>query len=179
MSLEKSLSQQFSSILQCVDARNNYTGLDLLQSDMMQTEKSNTPSDIHIGKYNEIRSLYPQHIPILTDGSKLSNYTATAVVFKSHIIIKRLPNLVSIYTAELYAIHLALNELSKQQHEHYRLFSDSLSSLNSISNKKLDHPITLQILLKYHNLFTHSYNCLLYTSPSPRDGLLSRMPSSA
>src|SRR5680860_1168254 len=25
----------------------------------------------------------------------------------------------------------------------------------------------------------HLYNCLLYTSPSPRDGLLSRMPSSA
>ena len=24
-----------------------------------------------------------------------------------------------------------------------------------------------------------AYNCLLYTSPSPRDGLLSRMPSSA
>ena len=24
-----------------------------------------------------------------------------------------------------------------------------------------------------------SYHCLLYTSPSPRDGLLSRMPSSA
>ena len=26
---------------------------------------------------------------------------------------------------------------------------------------------------------TLSYICLLYTSPSPRDGLLSRMPSSA
>ena len=25
----------------------------------------------------------------------------------------------------------------------------------------------------------HIYICLLYTSPSPRDGLLSRMPSSA
>ena len=25
----------------------------------------------------------------------------------------------------------------------------------------------------------HAKNCLLYTSPSPRDGLLSRMPSSA
>ena len=25
----------------------------------------------------------------------------------------------------------------------------------------------------------HRFNCLLYTSPSPRDGLLSRMPSSA
>ena len=27
--------------------------------------------------------------------------------------------------------------------------------------------------------FTHPVVCLLYTSPSPRDGLLSRMPSSA
>ena len=27
--------------------------------------------------------------------------------------------------------------------------------------------------------FTKGNNCLLYTSPSPRDGLLSRMPSSA
>ena len=27
--------------------------------------------------------------------------------------------------------------------------------------------------------FKESYTCLLYTSPSPRDGLLSRMPSSA
>ena len=26
---------------------------------------------------------------------------------------------------------------------------------------------------------TSAYTCLLYTSPSPRDGLLSRMPSSA
>ena len=28
-------------------------------------------------------------------------------------------------------------------------------------------------------LLDESYGCLLYTSPSPRDGLLSRMPSSA
>ena len=36
-----------------------------------------------------------------------------------------------------------------------------------------------------HDLFCHEteivsgWTCLLYTSPSPRDGLLSRMPSSA
>ena len=29
------------------------------------------------------------------------------------------------------------------------------------------------------SLYAHCSNCLLYTSPSPRDGLLSRMPSSA
>mgnify|MGYP003311936209 CR=1 FL=1 len=32
-------------------------------------------------------------------------------------------------------------------------------------------------IIPYINGIT--YNCLLYTSPSPRDGLLSRMPSSA
>ena len=33
-------------------------------------------------------------------------------------------------------------------------------------------------LLRHHHPISRS-NCLLYTSPSPRDGLLSRMPSSA
>ena len=31
---------------------------------------------------------------------------------------------------------------------------------------------------RYHQL-KNNWSCLLYTSPSPRDGLLSRMPSSA
>ena len=37
------------------------------------------------------------------------------------------------------------------------------------------------IVVNYQNcvLFRHYSFCLLYTSPSPRDGLLSRMPSSA
>ena len=39
-----------------------------------------------------------------------------------------------------------------------------------------------QFLLRDQRLILDSeqaYDCLLYTSPSPRDGLLSRMPSSA
>ena len=32
---------------------------------------------------------------------------------------------------------------------------------------------------KFYGLIEFPYPCLLYTSPSPRDGLLSRMPSSA
>ena len=36
----------------------------------------------------------------------------------------------------------------------------------------MGHAITINSTLQ-------CYNCLLYTSPSPRDGLLSRMPSSA
>ena len=32
---------------------------------------------------------------------------------------------------------------------------------------------------RYYSIIDEYHSCLLYTSPSPRDGLLSRMPSSA
>ena len=75
--------------------------------------------------------------------------------------------IVSIYAAELYAILLALNELSKQQHKHYLLFSDSLSSLNSIGNKKIrsSHYFTNFIKIS-QSLFTHSYNIIFRWLPS-------------
>ena len=43
---------------------------------------------------------------------------------------------------------------------------------------RLDEPLKLQRHM-HAILNGHQYACLLYTSPSPRDGLLSRMPSSA
>ena len=47
------------------------------------------------------------------------------------------------------------------------------------SNKKKEQPITLLDILQEQKASKYSGGCLLYTSPSPRDGLLSRMPSSA
>ena len=134
---------------------------DLLQSNVMQIlKKSNTPIDIYISKYNEIRIMYPQHIPIFTDGSKQSNHTATAVVLKSHIITIRLFNSVSVYTCELYAILLTLNKLSIQQHKHYLLFN-SLSSLNSIVNKNANTPIKIwQSLLTPLILYSARYQVM-------------------
>ena len=41
------------------------------------------------------------------------------------------------------------------------------------------YPVTKGHLLFIPKKNEVSYVCLLYTSPSPRDGLLSRMPSSA
>ena len=39
--------------------------------------------------------------------------------------------------------------------------------------------VSKEIILTVTDPVPPSYGCLLYTSPSPRDGLLSRMPSSA
>ena len=49
-------------------------------------------------------------------------------------------------------------------------------SQKRILNKNLD--VTCR-LVKYDSEYFQQQPCLLYTSPSPRDGLLSRMPSSA
>ena len=49
---------------------------------------------------------------------------------------------------------------------------------NQIADILVDELGTV-ILLDQNALPRHSMGCLLYTSPSPRDGLLSRMPSSA
>ena len=40
-------------------------------------------------------------------------------------------------------------------------------------------PMDEEQLTEWMKEFVESIDCLLYTSPSPRDGLLSRMPSSA
>ena len=48
--------------------------------------------------------------------------------------------------------------------------------LNSILTIKVDDKEE-SVLIK--DIQVHPSSCLLYTSPSPRDGLLSRMPSSA
>ena len=46
---------------------------------------------------------------------------------------------------------------------------------NKLGNFKIDK----KLLVDIQNSMDRLRDCLLYTSPSPRDGLLSRMPSSA
>ena len=65
----------------------------------------------------------------------------------------------------------------------------SMVVLNTISHRTPDVPGKITAYyrstfypttpVKMANLYGHSYFCLLYTSPSPRDATLSRMPSSA
>ena len=65
-------------------------------------------------------------------------------------------------------------------------YNQRLNKLRSIMDKD---NLDMIILTSMHNIayysgfiycsFGRPYGCLLYTSPSPRDGLLSRMPSSA
>ena len=59
---------------------------------------------------------------------------------------------------------------------------DELLMLLAEETRRWDRPIGLNVELKSSSYLASiglPIDCLLYTSPSPRDGLLSRMPSSA
>ena len=61
-------------------------------------------------------------------------------------------------------------------------YSTSFSLGIRILDKKLHNPIySIYGFVRFADEIVDTFHtyCLLYTSPSPRDGLLSRMPSSA
>ena len=61
-----------------------------------------------------------------------------------------------------------------------RVFSvSSITFCGSLPWNNFDNPVSRLLLNVLSNSLGEPIYCLLYTSPSPRDGLLSRMPSSA
>ena len=63
--------------------------------------------------------------------------------------------------------------ITKQRHQWIISKYDTI--VNNTNPNQLPHIQPLDIILENENY----YHCLLYTSPSPRDGATSRMPSSA
>ena len=93
----------------------------------------------YIEKFHHIVSHYPEHLHIFTDGSKDHSRTPCAAVLNKIIHKKALPMESSIFTAEVCAIDLALNIISRDKHNKFIIFSDSLFVLTSLENKKLEN----------------------------------------
>ena len=89
------------------------------------------------------------------DGSKDSNKTACAAVLNKTIHKKALPMKSSIIIAEVCAIDLALNIISKNKHNKFIIFSDSLSVLTSLRNKKLENPLIVKLLSRLDSMPSH------------------------
>jgi len=73
-----------------------------------QSFKDNTSPEIDRNKFFEFCDHYKDFSRLYTDGSRMGNQVAAAVVYRSTTKTTRLPNTASIFSAELYAISLAL-----------------------------------------------------------------------
>ena len=58
----------------------------------------------------------------------------------------------SIFTAEAWAIDLALDMISKEKHKKIIIFSDTLSVQLKLNNKKLEHPLIIKLLCRLHSI---------------------------
>ena len=111
-----------------------------------------TSSLVFIQKYNEINDEHSYCTPIYTDGSKDNDRVGCAAIINNISIKQRLPSNASIFTAEMKAIDLALDAIAESEDDHFILFSDSLSVLLSLQNKKMDNPLVVNRLYKLHLL---------------------------
>ena len=89
----------------------------------------------------EIRDRYRDYIPVYTDGSRDGNAVACATVFPSNTVISmRLPDSASVFTAEVWAIIKALEQIKISTASKYIVFTDLLSCLQALHHMKLEHP---------------------------------------
>ena len=117
--------------------------------------KTKTHPSTYLEKFHAILLHHPDHHYIFTDGSKDSNKTACATVLNKTIHKKALPMENSIFTAEVRAIYLALNIISRDKHNKLIIFSDLLSVLTSLRNKKLENPLIVKLLSKLDSMSSH------------------------
>lgn len=81
---------------------------------------------------------------LISDVVKLRLSYLTSLAFHtfslSHFLKYFIPHIASIFTAELHAFELALHFLRNHTREWLVIFSDSLSALATLRNKRTSHP---------------------------------------
>ncbi len=119
---------------------------------LSNNKKSCTSSLEFQSKFAELKSQYPNHFAVYTDGSKDHGKVGCASASELHTSKVRLPDNASIFSAEVQAIDLALRFISNLDRKDYIIFSDSLSVLQSLKNRNLSNPLIKQLLIKHHNI---------------------------
>ena len=111
-------------------------------ADLVHLKKDRIDASFYQQRFREIRYRYHNHIPVYTDGSQDGNSVACATVFPSNTVISmRLPDSASIFTAEIWAIIKALEQIKYSVASKYTVFTDSLLCLQALQSMKLEHPV--------------------------------------
>ena len=91
--------------------------------ELLHRKKDRTDASIYQQLFMEIRDRYRDHIPVYTDGSRDGNAVACATVYPSNTVISmRLPDSASVFTAEVWAIIKALDQIKISSASKYIVF---------------------------------------------------------
>ncbi|GFY22056.1 putative RNA-directed DNA polymerase from transposon X-element [Trichonephila clavipes] len=94
-------------------------------------DKAGTAAVIYQQLFSFHRSKYSKYLPVYTDGSKAVGHVGCGVVFNT-ILSFSLHNSMSVFSAELTAILIALQHILISNHRHFCVYTDSMSALESL-----------------------------------------------
>ena len=116
---------------------------------LYNADKADIPAEIHKYCFYELCDQYVDYCRIYTDGSKAGKRVASAIVYKGITKSVRLPDLTSIFRAELYALFLAIDVIRRSKLKKFVIFSDSLSNLQAIAGFNIDNDLVQKFIKEY------------------------------
>ena len=111
-----------------------------------ENKKSETAEIIFNRKFTEIREKHKGYKPIYTDGSKTDEAVAAAAVRVDKSITEAYNKNISIFTAEVRALELALKEINRCEENKHIIISDSKSALQAIQDIWTTNPVVRRVL---------------------------------
>ena len=126
--------------------------LSLVFNSLHNDKKSQTDPLVFRTKFYELLPDFPNHETIFTDGSKDGDPAGSAYVTPSDTYRCRLPDNASIFSAEIKAVDLALDHIEQSRNTDFIIFSDSLSVLQSLHDRRIENLLLLDVLLKHNDL---------------------------
>ena len=118
---------------------------------------------------------YSGYLNIFTDGSKQSNNCTASAVYIPYFhvqISRKIPDLCSVYTAELIALLLALDWIRDVKPSNSVIFTDSLSALGALQNPIVhinNNAIIKEIIVILYELFSNQIKVIFNWIPSHID----------
>ena len=129
--------------------------------------KPTTPEHLLFSLFHEhIDRQHDNSTHIYTDGSVTNTGTGYAIIHGNSTVKHRMPQEATIFTAELTAIDKSLSVISTLPQQRFSIFTDSLSSLETIKQYNNNHPIVLRIQDKLLKLLDNNKHVSLCWVPS-------------
>ena len=117
-----------------------------INMDLASFPKLVTPQEKYRQEYKRAcEEKYKNWIKLYTDGSKREEGVGAAAVWNGGIRSAALPREASIFSAELYAITMAVRVIEELQGTQFVVFSDSSSVLKALMYKRNRHPVTRKL----------------------------------
>ncbi len=125
-----------------------------IKHEIVHAKKSDTNPAFYQATHKEIVEHFPGYNLIYTDGSLSGSKAAYAAVLVDEAFTLRLPDKSFIFTAEMYDLLIAFQQIEKRSKKHFIIFSDSKSALRALQSKYWTNPLILQLIEQHHFLST-------------------------